>query len=468
LSSERSTHRSKAGFHPGNIAIRVAVLLGAATLMIIYVSAALRHARLVNTDRGSTDQSAYMGYARSLAESNYTFIGDRNRMPLYPALQSLVYDPQASPEKYFARAKQVNIALSIACLLVLSVLLLRHLPATAAAALIVMLAFTVFVFKAGYVQSELLFYTLNFSSFLLMNRLLHQPSWKWGLLTGVVIGLSHLTKASVIPGLALFLLIAALKLLAALSSARRQRGRSPREASGGPSLAIHLATWACVVAAFLVTVGPYILNSKRVYGHYFYNVNSTFYLWYDSWDEVKEGTRGHGDRYGWPDMEPEMIPSPAKYLREHSPAEMLGRLSGGLEVLLTQAVHSYGYFKYEALYVCCALALALVYRRKTLELLREYGFLWLFNGLYFGAYVLLYAWFSPICSGNRLPLAQFLPFMFGLSIVIYRFCARVAGLEWRGRKIYLHTLLISVVFLLLAYDVYDVATHRIVSMYGGS
>ena len=43
----------------------------------------------VNTDLTSTDQSAYMHYTRQMYDSNYTFIGGRNRMPAYPFLQSL-------------------------------------------------------------------------------------------------------------------------------------------------------------------------------------------------------------------------------------------------------------------------------------------------------------------------------------------------------------------------------------------
>ena len=64
-----------------------------------------------------------------------------------------------------------------------------------------------------------------------------------------------------------------------------------------------------IVFTFLAVEYPHISNSKRIYGHYFYNVNSTFYIWYDSWDDVMQGTRVHGDRVGWPDMPEDQIPS---------------------------------------------------------------------------------------------------------------------------------------------------------------
>jgi len=55
----------------------------------------------VNIDMTATDQSAYMAYARALVDSNYTAIGDRNRMPVYPILQSLFYQPGMSDEAFF-------------------------------------------------------------------------------------------------------------------------------------------------------------------------------------------------------------------------------------------------------------------------------------------------------------------------------------------------------------------------------
>ena len=37
-------------------------------------------------------------------------------------------------------------------------------------------------------------------------------------------------------------------------------------------------------------LGPYLSTSKRVFGQYFYNVNSTFYMWYDDWPHASVGT----------------------------------------------------------------------------------------------------------------------------------------------------------------------------------
>ncbi|MCA9945950.1 MAG: hypothetical protein KC449_20850, partial [Anaerolineales bacterium] len=67
----------------------------------------------VNTDRFRTDQAAYLDAAKQLKTSNYTALTDRNRMPVYPFLLSLVYEPGLSDEAFFARGKLLNIGLSL-------------------------------------------------------------------------------------------------------------------------------------------------------------------------------------------------------------------------------------------------------------------------------------------------------------------------------------------------------------------
>ena len=43
--------------------------------------------------------------------------------------------------------------------------------------------------------------------------------------------------------------------------------------------------------------------------HIFYNVNSEFYIWADSWEEIVDGVRANNDRIGWPTMDESELPS---------------------------------------------------------------------------------------------------------------------------------------------------------------
>jgi len=96
--------------------------------------------------------------------------------------------------------------------------------------------------------------------------------------------------------------------------------------------------------------------------------------------------------------------------------------------------------------------------------LRQYAFLFLFNLIYFPVYLLLYAWYTPINSGNRFTLAQFLPLMFAFSFVIFRLYSKHLYKEERNDLARAFT---TVVAILLVYDIYIVLSQKIGTMYGG-
>jgi hypothetical protein len=108
-----------------------------------------------NVDMGLTDQSAYLDYVRRLAESGYTYPGDFNRMPVYPFLLSLALDPGMTDAEFFHAAKYFNLFLSFLLLGVLAVIFLRRFPPISALTLILIVTFSLFVYKAGWVQAEL-------------------------------------------------------------------------------------------------------------------------------------------------------------------------------------------------------------------------------------------------------------------------------------------------------------------------
>jgi hypothetical protein len=445
--------------------IKITWLLASIVLIGLYVNGAIRHSVKINTDMTKTDQSAYMRYAREMAESNYTYIGGRNRMPVYPFLQSLNYRPGLSDEEFFARGKMFNIVLSVILLIGLYFLLQKYLPFMATVDLILIVAFTVFIFKAAFFQTELLFYFVNFCCFLLMNHMLHRPKWQLAVLTGVVLGIAHLTKASIMVGLVLYLVVALLQ--EAYRFWQRKRTPDPGAFYTRKRLFMNLISIACIVVLYLAIIFPYIHTSKKVFGRYFYNVNSTFYIWYDSWVEAIEGTRGHGDRVGWPDMPPEEIPSMRKYLREHTLNQIVERFLDGFEVTIRKAAKAYGYFRYFVIYTLFCISIAIAHYKRTLEIFRKHFQLLLFNLMYFTVYIFLYAWYVPVSFGLRLTLAQFLPLMFALSYVIFRLYSPRLYTRYSDGRIGLNRAFVALLAIVLVHDIYFVVAYNIVKTYGG-
>lgn len=415
--------------------------------------------RLVNTDMNTIDQDAYRTYTKQLVETHYQQLGDRNRMPIYSYLMSLFYHPPMTDEALFAVAKQVNTVLALVVLGITFVVLRRYVPLADAVTALVVAAFTVFAYRAPFFQSEVLFYGLSFLLFVLLLEMFGQPRWSVTVAAGVMAGLAHLTKASVLP--ALVLAVGCL-LLQAL-----WRWRQARWQITWPTATTFLQP-ICFVLVFLAVVFPYIRTSKAHFGQYFYNVNSTFYIWYDSWEEVKQGTRAHGDRVGWPDMPPEQLPSPAKYWREHSVGQILGRFGEGLKLIWTMVNSSYGYGPFILFYLlACALLIWYNHRYFAVELRQEQiAFLVLFIASYLVSYLLLYAWYTRIAYGNRFVLALFLPLLF-CAVRLMAFAQRqnlkLAFWRWAMPA---NVISGTVALLLIAY-LLAVYPNQICTMYGG-
>ena len=440
-------------------------LLGSLILVVVgcYVYGAMHQLNHMNLDINANDQRSYIRYATRLVESHYSYVGDHNRMPVYPFLQSLFYRPGMSAETFFMRGKVVNLILSLALLLGLTLILLKIFGRSLHTLnLILIIAFTVFVFKASWFQAELLFYFVYFCLFLLLWRLLHTPSYSRAVVAGIVAGIAHLIKASVLPGLALFLVA-----MGAQWAWRTYRDRRTLTSRGVLQSAVRsLLTMLWVVLCFLLTVYPYISTSKRVFGHYFYNVNSTFYIWYDSWDDVMQGTRAHRDRVGWPDMPSEEIPSMSKYLREHTTEQILARFRNGARVVWSNMRDSYGYFKYLLIYTGLLALAGAWHWRRTRQLIAMHPVPFFFVPVYFAIQFLLCAWYAPIADGNRLILSQFVPLMFLLASGIHELL-RAAPLKIGVRAVSALTTANVVVLAVVLIDVYLVLTERIGTVSGG-
>jgi hypothetical protein len=425
-----------------------------AALAVFYVMAATEHAERINTFKARGDQSGYLWDGQNVYHNWHganppILIGERNRMPLYAGFLAAFWSPAMSNDEFFARAKIWNIYLSLGLLAVLAGVFAYDLPPLPATNLTMLVAFGYYVFKAGYTQSELLFYTLFFLAFLLLWRLFLRPADAGAALllsvaAGAVMALAHLTKAALLPLVAV--------VLAASVATERKR----------------LWTALVVVAAFLVTLSPYLRENKKAFGQYFYNVNTTFYIWYDDWPHASRGTHLYGDGVGWPKMPPDQLPSAARYWREHTVSQIAERIAAGFRDMLDRSYKTFWYWKYVLLYVACAFAVVLKKRKEVADLVRRHRAASIFLMLYAGAYLLGIAFYAPISGTGttRFIIAHLTPFFFVLSQLLSSETVRDAEWQLAGRRITVANLH-QVIFVSLAFDIAFVIWPRLMTTYGG-
>jgi hypothetical protein len=364
------------------------------------------------------DQSAYLAYARHLAESNYQVIEDRNRMPIYPFLLSLIYRPGMSEAEFLVRAQLFTVNLSIVLLFLLFLIFRRFFPPLPAIALLAATAFGVFLYRVERAQVEVLFYFVSFCAFVLLLRMFAKPRWGLALLAGAVTGAAHLTKASILPALVAWAAVFGGQIIFSSRSNPWRR----------------VGMLLLVIATFLAVVFPYIQTSKRIYGSWFYNVNSTFVMWCDSSTEAFEFLSAHGDKDQWRGLPPEQLPSMRKYWREHSVAEIGGRIFHGALDLGTQNALAIGYYKFVLALLIASLLLASQHRARLREVIASNGGEAAFCFLFFAGYFLLYAWYDKIINDSRFVLSIFVPFVFAASVLALRL-ARDRAVSMGGRSI---------------------------------
>ncbi len=378
-------------------------------LVGLYLTAAFHYSG-VNREYWLSDQEAYLEFARAVEAKGFRYSGDRAFMPLYPYLQAAFIDFSQEQHILYDQAKSVNIWLSLCLLTMMFLVARKYFNIYLAAFFTVILAFTLYLYKAAYVQPELLYYNLFFVSLLLLARLLWRPDWLIACIAGVLLAVAHLTKASVLPLVGLFTIFSLAKL-----------GCERFQSKTGVKSTLRLAgIYSLVIVLFLGVLSPYLLESKHRFGQYFFNVNSTLYIWYDSWSEVLEGTRAHGDSVSKLDLRPDQIPSLQNYLATHTVADIFERFRVGLVQQAHNISNTYAALSFPLLAIAAAGAQAYRNPRSAKALLHKYWLPAAFTLCTFAAYILLFSWYSPIAnySDRRFLYGLYAPILFTCFWVI--------------------------------------------------
>ncbi len=374
-------------------------------LCIVFVYAACVQAKHLNLSAAAGGQMPYLDYAKNIAEGGVpAWYGDHNRMPLVPTLLASLHTDDWSA--FVARSIWFSITLSTLVLLGVGGLAFYMLPTRLAAAFIAIFAFTILMSRASFVQAELLYYSLSFFSWLLLCQLLHKPTAKLACAGGLTLGLTYLTKASAWPMLLAF-------LLTMIASQLFSFFRKHRDETSIPVRSIS-KSWRCsviVVVSFFLIVSPYVWRNYQQFGKLFYNVNSTFFMWCDSWPEAKTFADAYPIDDSVPDASDDNLPSFGHYWRTHTASQMLHRLRYGLATLFQLAIQG-AYFKYLAIGLgfCCLMIWR--FRLRLIPTLKAHSSALLFSTICFAGYLLAYAWYVPVAYGDRFILSLYTPLLF--------------------------------------------------------
>ena len=234
------------------------------------------------------------------------------------------------------------------------------------------------------------------------------------------------------------------------------------------------------LVVFMILLFPYFQESKERYGSYFYNVNTTFYMWYDTWREANNGTRAAGDHTGWPNLPDEEIPSLSKYLNEHSLSDIIARFRLGAKRIIWSGCNdqfspfAYGYCNQVVLNVMivavCLLLFAAFRKGRFKNRHKNMQAAWWIL-LFFGLYVLSFTWYVPISSrigGPRMFLALVIPLLWAVGAVAHAPRIQSLRLMILRRPVKVFHIVYLLMILTVFYELYLVAAFRAAAMYGGA
>ncbi|MGB0716909.1 MAG: hypothetical protein ACPGXK_13585, partial [Phycisphaerae bacterium] len=278
----------------------------------------------INLSETAGGQYPYLREAARMATEGVTsYLGDRNRNPLYLALLSTVHDE--SHAVYFIRATSFAVFTSGLWLVLLAFLLwgvLKQFGATGF--MVTATAWLLYLPTASFVQAELLFYLLFLLAYLFSaNALMNRSAWT-AAMAGVLTGLAWLTKAS---GLIMLPIVLAGFLVVGLRDVSAKRSLRPRLVGG-----------LVFLLAFGAVTAPLWCANWSHFGSPFYNVNSRFYMWFDSWSEARRFSIQCLPEQSFPVDCEQVLPGPVQYWKTHSVAQIFARLSSGFAAQMTHLV----------------------------------------------------------------------------------------------------------------------------------
>ena len=331
--------------------------------------------------------------------------------PLWPWVVSFFND--AEDEVVFQRGRWLNLTLAWIALLAGAWWLARILPLVPWMVACGLVAFGCFLPQAVYFQPETIYYICFVSAWMCCWSLIQRNPLGWYVVLGVLGGIAHLAKASIIPLLAGYLVLSAVQwVFADRSNPDWSRRR-------------HLVGVLLAGVIFTGITVPLLLSNHARFGSAMHSYPS-YWMWQEDFgaESIPFMTRFNKNRESIPQSE---IPSASKYFREHGWSHAATRLREGMYNKMGALLLPEGRIKkhrkdqpwkeviryrgmYPLLLGAMALVMCLLAWRSATGRERWLGFLRM--GMVVGpvvGYWVMYGWYDVIGRGDRFMMSLYAP-----------------------------------------------------------
>lgn len=454
----------------------------------LYMHAARGHTETFNHVVTDNDQKVYLRIAQKLKLTDYEYFTPRQRTPGFSYLISPFWKAEYSEGKktssvsdlWFETGKQINIRLSLILLTALSVFFYYTIGGAIPAMMATLASgFLLYVFRAGYTQPELLYWTLNVIAYYLLMRMLWAPTWGLAVAGGLVSAAAYFVKAGTQPLLLLFVVSYGVKLVWDWIYKKKR-----------PAISTVLKG-ALVPVIFTIALFPYLRGSFKEFGDPFYSTYSKYIMWVwagedgsDDEDDSKNemyaimnaGAADHkiteaDFQKAWKKLSaepPPEIPTFGRYLRQHTTGEIAKRPIDGL-VRNHKRLEKYYPSAYLFLQwlLWSALLIIVLNFRKLRPLARENLPVLFYVAGFFIGYLILYGWYDGLRIGARLILSLYVPAVFTLIWFLWKYAADTM-VTIKGQRINVHRCLFSILAIVLTCKIFIVLTSELYANFSGA
>ncbi len=455
-------------------------------LAAVYFTGSLEAARQMNKDPAKHDQRRFIGQARMLRWHPVDYVTPRQWMPGYPALLAPFRVDEEDMPAFLRRMQPWSVGFSLLALAGLAGVLRRHLPWAESVLLTLLAAWTLFIFRGGHLQPELIFFVLFLASLLLMLELLRRPSWRLAAWTGAAFAAAQYFKAAMLPALGLLGACWAVKCGVQWLRERRT--------PGWPQRLSRLAGIGLVVPAVLLFyLLPYLLASKRTFGSFFFNAHTAYHMWCDTPEEsdalnfleadrlpvnlqpyalaphYAEAARLGDDPHRYDALIEKWrhtgLPSASRALNEHTRKQLWARVRSGFLQKCGRLWRDYAPLLLSmAVAAGLALLLAFARPRAAWQLGKTHALGLLAGAGFIGGYLLSYSWYAALGMGPRLFLNLALPLLVLPALAAWRLAEGaeipLGPLRLSVRK--LINLALAITLVLAVRQVWTTDLHRVV------